>query len=73
MYRLKHLLVEEAVAKVEGKSPESDRQATEALAVSTGFLTGLPSSSRYHACKPALPPWLMASCTCERVTLAVAW
>ncbi len=34
MYRLRYLLEEEAVAKVERKRPESDRQAFETVAVS---------------------------------------
>ena len=36
MHRLRHLLEEEAVAKMVRKIPESDRQAQEAPAVSTG-------------------------------------
>lgn len=37
MYRIICRLLEEAVAKVERKCPESDRQAFETLAVQTGF------------------------------------
>ena len=37
MYRLICRLLEEAVAKVERKCPESDRQATGTIAVSTGL------------------------------------
>ena len=36
MYRLIYRLVEEAVAKVERKSPESDRQANQTFVVSMG-------------------------------------
>ena len=74
MCRLRYLLEGEAVAMEEMKSPESDRQAIGAIRCIHGDnLTGSPSPSRYHACKPALLPCLMASCACERVTLAVAW
>lgn len=74
MYRLRYLLEEEAVAKEGMKSPESDRQAIGTTrSIHGDYLTGFPSSSSYHACKPALLPCLMASCACGRVTLAVAW
>ena len=42
MCKLKYLLEEEAVAKVERKNPESDRQAIEAFAVGTGTSYWLP-------------------------------
>lgn len=42
MYRIICRLLEEAVAKVERKCPESDRQAIETIAVSTGLPYGLP-------------------------------
>ena len=42
MYKLKHLQEMEVEAKVRRKSPESDRQAIEALAVSTMISYRLP-------------------------------